>query len=120
MTTLVHAHDGTLVSATIRGVVMQPPHESNGKTYATIAVSPPHATVRDVDDEIRRRVPGILYSPLLDRDTDDGRDVLVVKIDRKALVDRDVARGTAVDVHVSLGAYASFGYCWIATIFVTR
>lgn len=116
LTTLVRASDATPVTVSLRGVVLQPPHDVKGKTYATIALQPPDDEVRCVDRAIRDRVPGLQYSPLLDVSPD--RDVLVLKIDKKALVDIGVVRGERVTVEAGLGNYAAFGYCWVAKAFV--
>ena len=109
--TLVH-DDGAPITARCRAVVHSPPKLSGGKMYATIALGGCDETFAAVDRAIKQLVPRIDYSPLLAS----GR-LLVVKIAGTALCDADLAAGDEVEVHMKLGNFGNFGYCWIASNF---
>ena len=100
--------DGQPVRLQVTGVLHTPPHQVDGKTYATITASDP--MLGAVDAEIRRLVAPNA-SPLLG-------EHLVVKILPRALQEADMKPGDAVIAHLALGAFGKFGYCWVASAFV--
>lgn len=113
MNTLVERESGAPVATSLRRVVViQPPHDSNGKTYMTVKVDPDDAgtrIVRDADAFIRRAVGDLDYDPILG-------DCLVVKIPKRCLIDDGIVARDTVDIDVTLGNFASFGYCWLASM----
>jgi len=117
MRTLVDRETGAAVTASLRGVVViQPPHDSNGKTYMTVKVDaddPGVRIIRDADAAIRHTVGDLDYAPILG-------ECLVVKIPRRCLIDDGIAAKDCVDIDVTLGNFASFGYCWLASMVAKR
>ena len=109
--TLVH-DDGAPVTARCRATVHVAPRLSGGKTYATLALGggcPP--VFGAVDAMIKELVPDLAYSPLLA-----GGRLLVIKIAPTALAE-EAGVGETVEVHLKLGNFGSFGYCWVASNF---
>ena len=99
--------DTTSVTYIGSGTVAKAPHLTNDKMYVTLA--PKDTTfLADVDAFIRSVQP-IEFSPLFSSGD------LVVKILPRALVDKDLAAGDAVEFHLTLGNFGAFGYCWTAT-----
>jgi len=111
--TLVH-DDGSPVTLVFHGTISVSPRvTAGGKTYTTIIISPEHPEhqlIHTVDTVIRAYQPNIAYSPILSQ----GR-LLVVKIAATALADPDLVKGDRVEVHMKLGNYGAFGYCWVAS-----
>lgn len=112
--------DGSAVEAALYGcTVVKEPHESGGKTYATLDVQPARgagvAVLTNVEARIRKEASPE-FSPLRPDGT------LVVKFSRgvryetrDGLADAPFvpSRGQRVDVVLQLGAFGQFGYCWL-------
>ncbi len=119
--TLVHK-DGSPIQAELYNCIVQrEPHDTRGKTYATLDLTYARgagvAVLQYVDARIRKEAAPE-FSPLRPDNS------LVVKVpagggvvyetrDGNAAAPFTLARGQAVDVIVRLGAYGSFGYCWL-------
>lgn len=109
--TLVHANNAP-IDVIFETTLVKAPHISNGKMYATVAV--------DLDDEFQKVIveadtaikvhePTLDYSPLFANGT------LVIKIAPNALADPDLAEEDHVRIHMRLGNFGGFGYCWVAS-----
>ncbi len=113
--------NGDPVEATLHGCeVRRSPYAENGKTYAVVGLAEASGDVdalRKVDSFVRASAAPA-YSPL-------SGDALTIKVpdrgvsweteDGHAALDGAFAlpAGHRVDVVLRLGAYGSFGYCWL-------
>jgi len=109
--TLVSANNAPL-DVVFETVLVKAPRISNGKTYATVAVDLDDAfqkIIVEADTAIKVQEPTLDYSPLFANGT------LVIKIAPNALADPDLTEGDHVRIHMRLGNFGSFGYCWVAS-----
>ena len=107
--TLVH-DDNQPVSVVFQSTVSSPPRLSNGKMYATVVVNNEDAFQENIfvaDKRIKEIQQGIEYSPLLSNG-----QLLVIKLAANALADHDLAVCDTVEIHMKLGSFGKFGYCW--------
>ena len=107
----MHANNAP-IDVVFETTLVKAPRISNGKMYATLAVNLDDTfqkIIVEADREIKVHEPTLDYSPLFANGT------LVIKIAPNALADPDLAEGDHVRVHMRLGNFGSFGYCWIAS-----
>lgn len=107
----MHANNAPL-DVIFETTLVKAPRISNGKMYATVAVNLDdefQKLIVEADREIKVHEPNLDYSPLFANGT------LVVKIAPNALADTDLAEGDHVRIHMRLGNFGGFGYCWIAS-----
>jgi hypothetical protein len=109
--TLVHANNAP-IDVIFETTLVKAPHISNGKMYATVSVDRDDAfqkIIVEADMAIKVHEPTLDYSPLFANGT------LVIKIAPNALADQDLAAEDRVRIHMRLGNFGGFGYCWIAS-----
>ena len=110
--TLVHP-DNSPVTLAFQTTVAAAPKIVSGKTYVSVCLddrAADQALIYQVDAAIKEHQSDIEYSPILR-----GAKALVVKVGSKALADPDLAVLDRVEVHMKLGNFGKFGYCWVAS-----
>lgn len=115
--------DGSAVQAEVYGCTVQrEPHESSGKTYATLDLALARGAGLGVLQNVATRIDREAapeFSPLRPDKT------LVVKFPargvrhetREGCADAPFVptRGQCVDVVLKLGSFGTFGYCWLVS-----